>query len=92
MSQTKLPRDPDGGQLASAIPPVPLSQSSAWKELVGQEHPGEKNGPSCAGVRQHPTGAAIRSFALDQRVQESMLRKTLDNKATAPACPSLGEC
>lgn len=88
MSQTKLPQDPEGGQCYPICSPQPQLGMESWWGRSAQE----RNGSSCAGVRQHPTEAAIRSFALDQRVQESMLRKTLDNKATAPACPALGEC
>lgn len=86
--------DSEGGQQHPTCSPGPQLSMESWQ---GRSSTGQKSGPSCAGVRQYHIGAVLRSNALDQGVQESVLRKTLDSKAMwpkamAPVCPSLGEC
>lgn len=77
----QTPPDSEGGQQHPTCSPWPQLSMESWQ---GRSSTGQKNGPSCAGIRQHHIGAALRSTALDRGVQESMLRKTLDNKAIWP--------
>lgn len=81
MSQTQLPQDPEGGQCYSTCSPQPqLGMERAGRARASQER---KTAPR-AGVGQQYVRAAIRSIALDQGVQEPMMRKTRDNKASWP--------
>lgn len=94
MSQTKQPHGPEGSQQCPLLVPSATAQHG---ELAGQELHRTEKWPLKCWCQADLMGAAPRSIALDQGVQGSMSRKTLDIrlyglKATAPVCPSLGEC
>lgn len=61
--------------MASTIPPVPLSHSSAWKELAGQERHRREKRPLVL-----VSGSTTQGLLLGALLWIKV-RKTLDNKA-----------